>query len=265
MAEHVAKERGDAGGIAPVAGGNANVLQRLETELEKALQVRQRFLWSFSHELRTPLNVILCYNDLLACGILGPLTGQQEQATTRMAASITQLKQLIEGVFELNEIESRGMAVTAEPVELRALADTIAAELKPIAAAKELFLIVEGAIAEPLMTDGPKVRRILINLCANALHLTGQGGVTVRIASEADRVRIDVIDTSHGLDETEQEQIFEEFAQVGPEQRHTGLSLVLAHRLALLLGAEITVASKKGQGSVFSLLLPTQAKVAAGG
>jgi signal transduction histidine kinase len=245
--------------------GEINALRTLEVELEKARQVRQRFLWSFSHELRTPLNVILCYNDLIASEILGPLTEKQEQATTRISASIVQLKQLIEGVFELNEIESRGIAVAAEPVELRALADSIAEELSPLATAKGLYLEVEGSTKEAPITDGPKVRRIIVNLCANALRLTAEGGVTIRIMTESARARIDVIDTGHGLDETEREQIFEEFAQVGPEQRHTGLNLVLAHRLAILLGAEITVTSRKGHGTNFSLLLPMTAKVAAGG
>src|SRR5690625_7891878 len=87
--------------------GGSGESSGLELELEELLRVRQRFLWTFSHELRTPLNVILCYNDLMTSGVLGPLNERQELATTRMAASITQLKELVEGVFELSEIESR--------------------------------------------------------------------------------------------------------------------------------------------------------------
>jgi signal transduction histidine kinase len=240
-------------------------LRDLEAELEKTRRARQRFFWAVSHQLRTPLNVILCYNDLLASGVLGPLNEKQEQAATRMAASISQLKQLVEGVFELSEIESRTVPVAENRVELRALAEAIAAELSPIAHAKGLFLRVEGEAGVAVVTDGTKLRRILLNLCGNALHLTNEGGVTLRVSAAQGGVRIDVVDTGHGLDEAERDRIFEEFAQVAPAERHAGLNLALAHRLALLLGAEIEVDSRKGHGSVFSLRLPLREEVAAGG
>jgi signal transduction histidine kinase len=237
----------------------------LEAELEKTRRARQRFFWAFSHELRTPLNVILCYNELLATGILGTLNERQVQAVGRMAASIGQLKQLVEGVFELSEIESSTVAVAAEPVELRGLAEAVAAELHPMAAAKGLFVEVEVEAQLAAITDEPKVRRILLNLCGNALHLTGKGGVTIRVGAAPGAARIDVIDTGHGLDEAERELVFEEFAQVGPTQRHAGLNLTIAYRLALLLGARLEVSSRKGHGSVFSLHLPRKMRVAAGG
>lgn len=236
----------------------------LQDELERARRARQRFFWAFNHELRTPLNVILCYNDLLASEILGRLNAEQELAVTRMAASISQLKQLVEGIFELSEIESRAVPVAAEPVELGALVADVVAELEPMAIAKGLYLRMEGEMAVTPVTDGPKVRRILVSLCAGALHLTGEGGVTLRVRSGEQRVSIDVVDTGHGLDEAEREQIFEEFAKISPSPQHTGLNLALAYRLALLLGAELEVTSRKGHGSVYSLHLPARLEVAAG-
>lgn len=236
----------------------------LQEELDKARRARQRFFWAFSHELRTPLNVILCYNDLLASEILGSLNEEQELAVSRMAASISQLKQLVEGIFELSEIESRAVPVTAEPVNVCALIDEVIAELTPMAAARGLYLRKEGEASITTITDGPKVRRILVSLCAGALHLTGEGGVTLRVRSGEQGVSIDVVDTGHGLDETEREQIFEEFAKVSPSPQHTGLNLALAYRLALLLGAELEVSSRKGHGSVYSLHLPARLEVAAG-
>jgi len=233
-------------------------------ELDKARRARQRFFWAFSHELRTPLNVILCYNDLLASEILGSLTAEQELAVTRMAASINHLKQLVEGIFELSEIESRAVPVAVERVDLCGLVDEVIAELAPLAAARGLYLRKEGGAGVTAVTDGPKVRRILVGLCAGALHLTGEGGVMVRVRAGARGVTIDVVDTSHGLDETEREQIFEEFARVSPSPQHTGLNLALAYRLALLLGADLEVTSEKGRGSVYSLHLPACVEAAAG-
>jgi signal transduction histidine kinase len=234
-------------------------------ELEKTRRARQRFFWAFSHELRTPLNVILCFNDLLASGVLGPLNERQEQAALRMAASISQLRQLVEGVFELSEIESRTVRVAAEQVDLRAVSEAVAAEISPLASAKSLFLQIESEPQVPAITDQAKVRRILLNLAANALQVTDQGGVTIRIGAEPAGARIDVVDTGPGLDDVEREQVFEEFAPVAPAERHAGLNLTLAHRLALLLGAELEVTSRKGHGSVFSLYLPAPVQVAAGG
>lgn len=236
----------------------------LQEELDKARRARQRFFWSFSHELRTPLNVILCYNDLLASEVLGSLNEEQELAVTRMAVSINQLKQLVEGIFELSEIESRAVPVAAEQVDLCTVIDDVIAELTPLAVARGLYLRREGDAAISTVTDGAKVRRILVNLCSGALHLTGEGGVTLKMRDEEQGVTIDVVDTGHGLDETEREQIFEEFAKVSPSPQHTGLNLALAYRLSLLLGAELAVTSEKGRGSVYSLHLPARRKVAAG-
>lgn len=236
----------------------------LQEELDKARRARQRFFWAFSHELRTPLNVILCYNDLLASEVLGSLNEEQELAVTRMAVSINQLKQLVEGIFELSEIESRAVPVAAEQVDLCTVIDDVIAELTPLAVARGLYLRREGDAAISTVTDGAKVRRILVNLCSGALHLTGEGGVTLKMRDEEQGVTIDVVDTGHGLDETEREQIFEEFAKVSPSPQHTGLNLALAYRLSLLLGAELAVTSEKGRGSVYSLHLPARRKVAAG-
>lgn len=239
--------------------------QCLEAELEKTRRARRRFFWAFSHELRTPLNVILCYNDLLVSGILGPLNERQQQAASRMAASIRQLKHLMEGIFELSELETTTITAAEERVELRAVAETVAAELRPLASARELYLHVEGEDEVPAITDAPRIRRILLNICSNALQMTTQGGVVIRVGTTDGCARIDIVDTGPGLDEADQEQVFEEFARFGPAQRHAGLSLALAHRLALLLGAELEVVSNEGHGTIFSLQLPARLEVAAGG
>lgn len=227
-------------------------------------RARQRFFWSFSHELRTPLNVILCYNDLMASEVLGPLNADQELAVTRMAASISQLKQLVEGIFELSEIESRAVQVEAEPVEIAPLVEDVIEELEPLAVARGLYLRMEGERELATVSDRLKLRRILVSLCVGALDMTGEGGVTIRVRNEEEGIGIDVVDTSHGLDESECEKIFEEFAKVAPSPRHTGLNLALAYRLAILLGAELEVRSRKGHGSIYSVHLPARLEVAAG-
>lgn len=264
-------EEGDYTTRGPVGNQSADRVtgveqhRELEAELERMRRVRQRFFWAFNHEVRTPLNVILCYNDLLVSGVLGPLNERQEFAAARMAASITQLKELVEGVFELSEIESRAVAIAAEPVALCDLAREVAAELATVAVARGLYLRVEVVERVETISDLTKVRRILVNLCTNALQLTSAGGVMIRVGSEGGRPRVDIVDTSDGLDERERERVFEEFAQVGPTQQHAGLNLALAYRLTLLLGAEIEVTSRKGEGTIFSLLLPARQKAVAGG
>jgi signal transduction histidine kinase len=250
---------------APSPPSEADLLH-LQEELARARQARQRFFWAFSHELRTPLNVILSYNDLLAHGILGPLTEAQVHATQRMAASIVHLSRLIDDVFQLSEIESRRVLVSSEPVALRGVAEEVVASLAAVAAAKKLELRLEGGEGEaPVTTDREKVRRILLNLCGYALNFTEQGGVTVRIGRGESGVRIDVIDTGPGLDEAACARIFEEFAPLGPGGGHASLDLALAYRLAKLLSHRLTVASRVGAGSVFSLHIPAPVAVAAGG
>jgi signal transduction histidine kinase len=241
-------------------------LLHLQEELARARQARQRFFWAFSHELRTPLNAILSYNDLLAHGILGPLTEGQAHATQRMAASIVHLSRLLDDVFQLSEIESQRVMVNSELVALRGVAEEVVAALAAVAAAKKLALRLEGGEGEaPVTTDREKVRRILLNLCGHALNFTEQGGVTLRIGRGESGVRIDVIDTGPGFDEATCARIFEEFAPHGPAGRHASLDLALAHRLATLLSLRLTVASRVGSGSVFSLHIPAPVVVAAGG
>lgn|SRR5690625_200318 len=245
--------------------GGSGESSGLELELEELLRVRQRFLWTFSHELRTPLNVILCYNDLMTSGVLGPLNERQELATTRMAASITQLKELVEGVFELSEIESRSVSIVPERVSLRDLVREVYDELERVARGRGLYLEVEFEDEVEVVSDRGKLRRILIHLCTNALQFTNEGGVRVRVRRDAERARIDIIDTSDGLDEEGVEALFEDSGWYTPSGSHAGLNLTLAYRLATLLEGEIKVSSRKGFGSVFSLLLPVRTKVVAGG
>src|SRR5690606_19501181 len=114
----------------------------------------------------------------------------------------------------------------------------------PIASAKGLTLQVDdgdAADAAVIETDAAKVRRILLNLCANGLNLTEEGGVTVRIRVGDDGAMLEVTDTGPGIDVTDQEQIFEEFAKLVPARRSPNLDLALAYRLAAVLGARITV------------------------
>lgn len=235
-------------------------VRRLERELDDLREARRRFFASASHELRTPLNVVLCYNALLADGVLGPLSDRQRFAVQRVSVAIRNLKRLIDQNFELTELESGKVATEVAPTDLHALALGVARELEPQARRQGVAIVVEGA--DPfdgrLETDPTMARRILLLLCETALTLTERKEITVRVRSDGATARVDVIDVGGGIRRQEAERIFEELAGNAMDASRIGLGLAIARRLAELLGGRITATAGAGAGMVLSLQIPAR-------
>lgn len=235
-------------------------VRRLERELDDLREARRRFFASASHELRTPLNAVLCYNALLADGVLGPLSDRQRFAVQRVSVAIRNLKRLIDQNFELTELESGKVATEVAPTDLHALALGVARELEPQARRQGVAIVVEGA--DPfdgrLETDPTMARRILLLLCETALTLTERKEITVRVRSDGATARVDVIDVGGGIRRQEAERIFEELAGNAMDASRIGLGLAIARRLAELLGGRITATAGAGAGMVLSLQIPAR-------
>jgi signal transduction histidine kinase len=131
----------------------------------------------------------------------------------------------------------------------------------PLAEAKGLSLRVDVPDAQ-LVTDGGKLRQILLNLLSNAVKFTDRGEVTLRGTESEDRIEFEVADTGIGIARENLERIFEPFWQVeqSPTRRAggTGLGLSVSRSLARILGGDITVESKVGAGSTFTVDLPVR-------
>jgi PAS domain S-box-containing protein len=239
------------------------VLRRQHMELQQASQLKSQFLANVSHELRTPLNSIIGYTRILMQGISGNVTPQQRVNLSRMDANAGRLLTLINQLLDITRIEAGKMAVTMGKVSLSTMIAEVMAEVEPLIlqAKLEVTRKVQPDLPE-IRSDREKIKQILLNLLMNALKFTPKGWVDVSATYQGvqDRVTITVSDSGIGIAESEQEKIFEDFRRsddsVAKGYAGVGLGLSICRRLAVLIGGRITLDSKLGQGSAFTLTLP---------
>jgi PAS domain S-box-containing protein len=260
----------------------ASTLERCaaERELEQARQgaeaasrAKSEFLARMSHELRTPLNAILGYAQLLQRDTT--LGAQQRQQVETVHRSGEHLLTLINEVLDLARVEAGRVEIELVELDLRALVRDVESMFRSRAEAAGLTFRAE--LGEPwperVRADDRRLRQILINLLGNAVKFTPRGGeVTLRVEAErwaGDdwRLTFTVRDTGIGIAPADLERIFEPFYQVGPSSAEgLGLGLAITRRLAEAMDGELTVASREGKGTAFTLGLTTAgSKGAAGG
>jgi PAS domain S-box-containing protein len=240
-------------------------LREKNVALEQANHAKDRFLASMSHELRTPLNAIIGFTGTLLMRLPGPLTPEQERQLQIVDSSARHLLSLISDILDVAKIESGIVTVSAEPVNVAAVANEVEGVLRAMAEGKRLhFEVVAPPEAVVLMTDRRALHQILLNLAGNAIKYTQRGSVRLEIMrdeQEGERiVRIRVVDTGIGIREEDQARMFQAFEQVDASSTRrfqgVGLGLHLSRRLATLLGATLEFESTYGTGSVFTLALP---------
>ncbi|WP_442866863.1 response regulator [Acidovorax sp. NCPPB 4044] len=234
-------------------------------DLEQASQYKSEFLANMSHELRTPLNSSLILAKLLADNKAGNLTHEQVRYAETIHGAGNDLLMLINDILDLAKIEAGQATVEIETVDVARTMQAIAEPLRPLAQQKGLAfgVTVEPGVPRHLRTDAQRLGQILKNLLSNAIKFTEHGEVALRVAAQPDgRLAFAVRDTGIGISEDQQGLIFEAFRQAdGSTHRKyggTGLGLSISRDLAQLLGGSVSVQSVPGQGSVFTLVLPTQ-------
>jgi PAS domain S-box-containing protein len=231
-------------------------------EAEAANRAKTDFLAVMSHELRTPLNAIGGYAELLAMGIRGPVTQAQGEDLERIQASQRHLLGLINDVLNYAKLESGSVRYDIRDVMVR---DEIAATerlVAPQARSKGLALSVADCPLDlAVRADPDKLRQIVVNLLSNAIKFTDHGGIDVRCeARGAGTVLVHVRDSGVGIPASKLEAIFEPFVQVHAGFTRpadgTGLGLAISRDLARAMGGDLTVESRVGVGSTFTLRLP---------
>lgn len=243
--------------------------------LQRASELKTRFLSNMSHEFRTPLNSILALTRILLDRLDGELTSEQEKQVNFVRRSAEQLSELVNDLLDLAKVEAGKIEVHPTEFEVETLFGGLRGVLRPLLAGKLVALVFdEPSEIPPLNSDDGKIAQILRNFISNALKFTERGEVRVSARMvDKESVEFAVSDTGIGIAPEDQERIFEEFAQVeGPLQRAvkgTGLGLPLSRKLAELLGGSVTVESTPGLGSTFRLIVPrnyssAQAALAAG-
>jgi signal transduction histidine kinase len=224
---------------------------------------KSNFLAVMSHELRTPLSAIIGYEELLADGITGPVNEAQKHQLSRMKASAQHLLHLIDQILAFSRVDAGREVVHLEDTEANALASDAASLVEPLAREKGLPLeVVPTGYTLPMLTDAGKVRQVLVNLLSNAVKFTPAGRVTLIVQHDGGTVRYVVRDTGIGVAPEHSDRIFDPFWQVEqPSTRRvggTGLGLSVTRRLARLLGGDVSVDSRLGEGSAFTVTLPLE-------
>ena len=232
------------------------------SESEAANKAKAEFLAAMSHELRTPLNAIGGFAQLLSMGVHGPVTEQQKEDLDRISASQRHLLGIINDILNFSRIEAGRIEYHIRRIDLRNTITSVFDMMLPLALNKRINLQVEEC--PPGITglaDLSKTEQILINLVSNAVSFTDEGGrITIGCGFADSGVWIRVRDTGVGIPPEKQETIFEPFVQIGrsltTSHRGTGLGLAISREMARGMAGDLSVESRLGEGSSFTVWLP---------
>ncbi|HJQ53497.1 MAG TPA: HAMP domain-containing sensor histidine kinase [Gemmatimonadaceae bacterium] len=262
------KERVDLLAMEQQARANAerarSEAEAARAEAERANNSKTDFLAVMSHELRTPLTAIMGYEELLSDGITGPVTELQRQQLGRINASARHLLGLIDEILTFARVDIGRERVRWESMSVNHTLGDAAALVEPMAAAKSIHFYVHLLEEDQaIQTDGTKLRQMLVNLLSNAIKFTDKGEVRVGCTIENNLLEVRIADTGVGIPADNMENIFEPFWQAEQVATRktggTGLGLSVTRKLARLLGGDVTVASRVGEGTTFVLTLPMKA------
>jgi HAMP domain-containing protein/signal transduction histidine kinase/CheY-like chemotaxis protein len=251
-------------------------------QLALTSKYKSEFLANMSHELRTPLNSLLILSKLLADNQQGNLNEKQTEFARTIHSAGTDLLNLINDILDLSKIESGTVSIELGDMPMAGLKQHMERTFRQLASEKGLQFEVDFSDDLPpaIRTDEKRLQQIVLNLLSNAFKFTSQGGVTMAVrpatggwsanhpilrdASSA--IEIAVSDTGIGIPHDKQRLIFEAFQQAdGTTSRKyggTGLGLSISREIARLLGGELQVRSVPGEGSTFTLYIPTEPSTA---
>jgi two-component system, NtrC family, sensor kinase len=245
---------------------NARLFREIEDksrQIEVASQHKSEFLANMSHELRTPLNAIIGFSEVLSERMFGELNEKQEEYLKDIYASGTHLLSLINDILDLSKIEAGRMELELTDFDLSMALDNALMLVRERAQRRNLALHkdVDAGVGH-IQGDERKIRQVVLNLLSNAIKFTPEGGrIELAAAPKDNCVEVSVSDTGIGIAPEDQENVFEEFRQVGTADKKaegTGLGLTLCRKFIELHGGRIWVKNQLGQGATFTFTIPVR-------
>jgi signal transduction histidine kinase len=238
-------------------------------ELAEASRMKSAFIANMSHELRTPLNAIIGFTGALLMKLPGPLTTEQDKQLNTIRTSARHLLSLINDILDVAKIEAGKVTLELQKVQCQSVVRDVVDTLRPLALQKNLTLELDLADTPIVLeTDQRALTQILLNLGNNAIKFTESGSVRVSLTQRQGEgqqmIEFSVADSGAGIREEDQAKLFQAFSQLdSTSTRHAegaGLGLYLCQNLANLIGGSLFFKSDFGQGSVFTLALPSQGR-----
>ena len=249
------------------------LLQKKTQDAEAAVRAKSEFLSHMSHDIRTPINGMMGMLDIAQAIAQAHINNPEKMdlCLSKMRGAADQLLSLINDVLDMSKIETGSIQLVEEPFDMIRLLNGTLAVQEIIASEKSLTIEqdIEGAIEHPCVCGSPNyVRSILVNIISNAIKYTNPGGdifVSAReLSCDGEYVKFEFIvsDTGIGMSEEFAEHIFEPFTQEHAENRSsyqgTGLGMSIVKNLINKMKGTITLETKQGEGSTFTITLPVK-------
>ncbi|MFC5354917.1 PAS domain S-box protein [Azospirillum himalayense] len=239
-----------------------NALRVSKAEADRANVAKSKFLAAASHDLRQPVQAMMLFQSALQERLAGHPTAPLLDS---MGLVMDGLRMLLDSLLDVSKLDAGLIVPQLQDLPIGPMIEQLGVEYHPQAEAKGLRLRVVPCTLT-IRSDPALLMRILRNLVENALRYTERGGLLIGCRRRGDRLRIEVMDTGIGIPSDKHEEVFEEFFQVGNQERDRsrglGLGLAVVRRLARLLGHTLHLRSKLGTGSAFCVDVPLIARQA---
>lgn len=239
-----------------------NRYHRLTYEKDRDIEFAKDELLSLaSHQLRTPATGVKQYLGMVLQGFAGDVTGKQREYLERAYASNNRQLGVINDILHLAKLETGRIVLAESKFDIAKMVRDVVDEQRESAAKGELTLHLEAPPTGIMVGDSHMLRMVIENLVSNAIKYTPPNGVvSVRLVQRANRWVIMVKDTGVGIAKSDFNKLFKQFTRINNPRSEfvtgTGVGLYLAYHLTVLHGGTISVTSKKGKGSTFTVRLP---------
>ena len=230
-------------------------------ELEAAIAQKARIVAAASHDLRDPVDAASLFVGALR-DELRDVRGLPPQSTVcvdGIAGSLAALRQMLDHMIEISKLDAQVVVARQQPIEAQTLLRKLHDEFAPQAALHRLRFRCRARDVV-IRSDPALLERLLRNLLSNALNLTRRGGVALLCRTNGRHALLQVVDTGPGIEPAQQGLVFEEFTPVDSafrrREKGLGLGLAIVKRLAALLDHDVTLRSRPGKGTVFTVRVP---------